>query len=382
MHIDTSLSVFYCTLSRHGSPAANAIQTRRMSEAFAQWAGRVCVVMREGDGNTDVEAQLPTCELHILPAGRKRVSTWFYSMRAFKLYRRLSASERFDLVFTRSLIFCLLVALVRKDPLALELHTGIRGPVDRLIFRVLRRRGIHFVCITESIAHEVLATLRGYGRVHVAPDGHGFPVVEQADVGPSLRDPMRVGYFGSLTRQKGLDIVQSLVDTVEDFEFHVFSKETTVLRPSSALKTYRYLRPQEVFGKMLEMDAFLLTVVPQGKDDCISRYTSPLKLYEYLAAGRPILVSDLPVLREDVGEDSVYFCKNSVEDFARTLKHVRSDRAGARSKAIRGLALARERTWSLRAKRILEACGVTLYASGSRAVDFCPSSPTPPVESP
>lgn len=172
---------------------------------------------------------------------------------------------------------------------------------------------------------------------------------------------MRVGYFGSLTRQKGLDILQSLIDTAQDLEFHMFSKETAALRPSPALKSYRYLKPTEVLETMLEMDAFLLTVVPQGKNDRISKYTSPLKLYEYLAAGRPILVSDLPVLREDVDERIVFFCKNSVYDFARALADIRSNRDGARTKALRGLSLAKERTWSLRAKRIIEACGIKLH---------------------
>lgn len=370
--MDKSLSVFYCSLSRHGSPAANAIQTRHMGNAFAQWVDRVCVVMRAGDPKTSDETQLRNCELHTLRAGRWRASAWLYSMRAFNLYRRFSATERFDLVFTRSLIFCLLVAVVRQEPLALELHTGIRGPLDRLIFRLLRRRGVHFVCITESIASELRAALPGYVRIHVAPDGHSFPVVDQPDAGPSLRTPMRVGYFGSLTRQKGLDILQSLIDTVQSCEFHVFSKETNALRPSPALKTYCYLKPQEVFGKMLEMDAFLLTVVPQGQNDRISGYTSPLKLYEYLAAGRPILVSDLPVLREDVDEEIVFFCQNSVQDFARALADIRSDREGARAKALRGLALARERTWSLRARQILEACGVALQAPS-----FPPAVDTP-----
>ena len=361
MLMDASLSIFYCTLSRDGSPAANAIQSRHMSNAFAHWATRVCVVMREGGHKSSAKSQLINCELHTLPAGRRRISAWLYSMRAFNLYRRLSTSAHFDLVFTRSVIFCLLVVLVRREPLALELHTGIRGPLDQLLFRLLRRQGVHFICITKSITDELRAALSGYERVHIAPDGHDFPVIALTAVGPSLFTPLQVGYFGSLTHQKGLDILQSLVDTVQNVDFHIFSKELDALRPGPALKSYCYLKPQEVFGKMLQMDAFLLTVVPQGKNDRISGYTSPLKLYEYLAAGRPILVSDLPVLREDVDEETVFFCPNSVHDFKQTLEEIGSDRDRARAKALRGLSLAKKRTWSLRARQIIEACGIELH---------------------
>jgi glycosyltransferase involved in cell wall biosynthesis len=124
------------------------------------------------------------------------------------------------------------------------------------------------------------------------------------------------------------------------------------------LRSYEYLAPKSVYGKMLEMDVFLLTVVPQGKGDQISGYTSPLKLYEYLAAGRPVLVSDLPVLREDVSDKAVYFCANTVEHFAQTLLRIDANRLDARSRAVAGLAVAHVRTWALRSRRILELCQV------------------------
>lgn len=352
------ISVFHCSLSRNGSPAANAIQTRHMSNAFAQWAERVCLVVREGEKGNNDHTGAPNLELRVLPSGSWRVSAWLYSVRAFILYRKMSQHEHFNLVFTRSLIFCLLVSLVRREALALELHTGVRGFIDRVIFRLLRLRGVHFICITNSIAQEIRAELEGYKRIHIAPDGHGFPVIAESDVGPTPRMPMRVGYFGSLTRQKGLAILQELIDVANDFEFYVFSKEVSALRRSPALKAYEYLKPQDVFDKMLEMDVFLLTVEPQGESDRISGYTSPLKLYEYLAAGRPIVASDLAVLREDAGGDVVLFCKNTADGFIRALYKVSSDRDDARRMAVRGLSLAKERTWTLRAKKIIDACGL------------------------
>lgn len=352
------ISIFHCSLSRNGSRAANAIQTRYMSNAFAQWAERVCLVLREGERSNCHEIDKENLELRVLPSGASRFSTWLYSVRAFILYKKFCKHEYFNLVFTRSLIFCFLVSFGRRGPLALELHTGIRGLTDRVIFRFLRRRGVHFICITRSIAREIRGELRGYERIHVAPDGHGFSVIADSDVGPTPGKRMRVGYFGSLTPQKGLGILQELIDSTNDFDYYVFSKELSALRSGPALKIYAYLTPQDVFDKMLEMDAFLLTVVPQGERDGISDYTSPLKLYEYLAAGRPVVASDLPVLREDVGDDVVFFCGNTVDEFVKGLSKISSDRDGARAMAIRGLSIAKERTWTLRAKNIIDSCGV------------------------
>ncbi len=53
--------------------------------------------------------------------------------------------------------------------------------------------------------------------------------------------------------------------------------------------------PGEVAGLLREAD---MLVLPNRATSVSANYTSPLKLFEYLAAGRPIVASDLPALVE------------------------------------------------------------------------------------
>ena len=65
---------------------------------------------------------------------------------------------------------------------------------------------------------------------------------------------------------------------------------------------------------MLNMDILTLpytkVIKSAGEVDDISKYTSPLKLFDYLAVGKMIITSDLKVLREIISSKNAYFVKN------------------------------------------------------------------------
>ena len=47
-----------------------------------------------------------------------------------------------------------------------------------------------------------------------------------------------------------------------------------------------------------------------GEVDDITQYTSPLKLFDYLAVGKMIITSDLKVLKEIINSTNAFFVKN------------------------------------------------------------------------
>ena len=47
-----------------------------------------------------------------------------------------------------------------------------------------------------------------------------------------------------------------------------------------------------------------------GEVDDITKYTSPLKLFDYLAVGKMIISSDLKVLKEVISSKNAFFVKN------------------------------------------------------------------------
>ena len=119
------------------------------------------------------------------------------------------------------------------------------------------------------------------------------------------------------------------------------------------LHEYGFLEHSESLNKMNDMDFLLLTIVPQNDRRDISAFTSPLKLYEYAATGKVILASDVPVLREVISDDSVFFCNNNALDFCHAIRELSVDgeRRERMSKSL--LDFAKRNTWNVRAQRLL-----------------------------
>jgi glycosyltransferase involved in cell wall biosynthesis len=83
---------------------------------------------------------------------------------------------------------------------------------------------------------------------------------------------------------------------------------------------------------------------------------SPLKMFEYMASKRPIIASDLPSVREVLGEDDALFVKpDNSEDLAQKIKIILSSLEKCDKIATKALHKVREHyTWSRRAQNIIK----------------------------
>lgn len=130
------------------------------------------------------------------------------------------------------------------------------------------------------------------------------------------------GFVGNITAYKlDFDLVRAAAEQNPDCSF-VFigpigrGDPSTDIHTLTALKNIHFLGPRSYEELPRYVKAFDVCLIPFRLNDS-TRGTLPMKFFEYLAAGKPVIATDLPALAEF--QDS-YYCIRSVDDFASALR--------------------------------------------------------------
>ncbi|GEM_PF-88817 len=210
-----------------------------------------------------------------------------------------------------------------------EAHDLPRGAAARLFRLFLLGRGAkRVIAISQALADDLQKRFpdlgkRGAGFLHLAPDGVDLsrytPLLSPAEARKKLRERgwelcegFIAGYTGHLYGGRGADLIVALVSRLPEVHFLIVGGEGEQrqqldhrFRSQGLTNTTLtgLVAPSQVALFQMASDVLLMPYqekVEASSGGDIARYLSPLKLFEYLASGRPILTSDLPVLREIV----------------------------------------------------------------------------------
>jgi len=197
-------------------------------------------------------------------------------------------------------------------------------------------------------------------RVHVVPNGvdvrhFGRAADPMAEIAPDVAGiphPI-VGYLGNVTSRIDFDLVGHLAASRPEWSVVLIGgvSETGFSMPNSLAKLSNVyclgVRPYESLPDYLR--AFDVCIIPYASDDPFNINCSPLKLYEYLATGKPIISTDLPAVRPF--GDLVRIAQDA-EEFEQQVAAALDERSEDLRR--RRLAAARENSWRKRAQAVLE----------------------------
>lgn len=288
------------------------------------------------------------------------VTTFAWSVAAF--LKKQSTSEA--VIYTRDLYT--LLFLPAHYSIVYEVHTLPKKM--NIVSRRLLKKADHIVVITKYLKDDLIHQGMPAEKIMVAPDGVDEDALHFSETRTACREIARLPheksialYAGHLYAWKGADTVLAAAARAPECLFvFVGGKEDdreTFRRQCKEknITNVRFVEHQKHERVLYYLHAADVLLLPNSASLRISsHYTSPMKLFEYMASGVPIVASDLPSLREVLSEKNAQFFSpdnaDALADAVRTVL-VRSDRGSALAEQAKKDV--QQYTWDQRAKHIL-----------------------------
>lgn len=294
--------------------------------------------------------------------------SFIFSVLPTILFKRQGA------IYTRDALIGVCAALCGRRVI-FEKHT--RSRTDKYLLPVLNIFNAKFVAITDFHKKMMVNNFNIIpDRVIVSHDGVDVDIFKRT--GEDIRQirlelglPIEkrlllyVGQLKTMGREKGIewiaDILPKIIKSFPSLTFvsvggstaeveNYLKKVKNLDLPGSALfigNVPRFLVP-----KYLKAADYLL--LPYPNTEHYAYFMSPLKLFEYMAAGRVIVTSDLPSIREILDErTAVFFVPNKPESLVLALKKVIYNTSFSEEISKNCQELAKRYTWINRAETIL-----------------------------
>ena len=300
-----------------------------------------------------------------------------YALRAVRFARRLRA----DLLYTRHPQTAALSSLLGQ-PTLFEIHDLPQGTGKRLLHAFLAGRGNRrLIAITHALAND-LNTQYAIRNLLILPDGvdlsryQNLPNPTDARAAlPVPRPPSSIftlGYTGHLYPGRGTGLILALAARLPQFHFllaggnpedvqHLQLQITNYQYPITNISLTGFIPNADLPRYQAACDLLLMPYqhrVAASSGGDIAPYLSPMKLFEYLAAGRVILSSDLPVFREVLNPDNaVLLPPEDVDAWVNAIRELHTHPEKRAALGSRARLDAEQYTWEARARKMLEGLG-------------------------
>ncbi len=368
------MKIIYIAPQAIPSQSANSIHMMKMAQAMAHNGHRVTLLCARGSDDNDddifawygVEQNFRLLRQYCKPG---RIGLISYGFRNATTAREIKP----DFVFSRCLMSawaCVMSGL----PVLFEIHDSPSslGSVARSIFRhvVKSKNFMGIVVISQALKNHLASEWNvPPEKIIVAPDGaNPLPPMDQYVALEKKPGSFHAGYTGHLYKGRGIEIIAAMAKAANDTSFHIVggtkddvSYWQNELKGLKNLHFHGHVPPALIPGFLQHFDVLLAPyqkkVAVAGNTGDTASWMSPLKIFEYMASGKPMICSNMPVLLEVLrdNENALLRTPDSEAEWIEALTFLKiNPREGERIGRTAREDFLSHYTWQKRAEKILE----------------------------
>lgn len=303
------MKILYLSASTLPSYEANSVNVINMSSSFVKNGHTVTLIGNKGmeDDNKGLDKfydidNSENIKKILVPRNR-----WSFFNRILKA---LPSAFKSDLVYTRWISGAFIFSVILRRKSILEIHTlssnKLKG--DILLKLIVKYSKVQkYIFITKSLENKYIEKFGGKikGKTMVLSGASTFKTTSDDFI--ENKKEISCGYVGSFKEGKGVDTIVKLAAKLPEIQFHIIGgSEKEINEYKEKIGDYRNIvwygnLPYSVAKEKTE--EFNIALLPNKetvmiKNENIGDVTSPNKLFEYMAAGKAIIASDVSVLKE------------------------------------------------------------------------------------
>lgn len=369
------MKLFYVQNARIPTEKAHGIQIMKTCEALARLGHSVELTVPRRFNSIKEDPfdyyeidkifkirKLPCLDLIPLDKYLGYLSLWIESLSFLFFVLLYLPFKKADLVYTRDK-FLLPLSFFSKN-FIFEAHTF---PKNYFIYSPFLKKLKGMVVITQKLKDLFLEKGIPQNRILVAADGVDLEKFAVKETKEECRrklnlpqDKKVVLYTGHLYKWKGAGM---LLAAARQSPNHLFvfiggTKDDTAKFKKQAENLNHVLiaghRPYREIPYWLK-SADVLVLPNSGQEDISQYWTSPLKMFEYMASRKPIIASDLPSIREILNETNALLVEpDNPEALGRGIEEVLKDSQLSERISVKAFQDVQPYAWRQRTKRILD----------------------------
>lgn len=375
------MHLVYIANNRFPSEKANGLQIAKMCEAFVETNIEFLFVGPKRKQTENISTfdpqkfyklrqKIPTKQLwcvdllehHWLPGPSAFFLQTLTFLINFRLQRRRFIT-RDTIIYSRSIT--VLPFLSKKNPYFFEAHTFPKTRLGQIFQKWILKKSAGIVCISEGI-FEKYHRLIPNARILIAHDAVDLELFQNLTDKKIARQELDLPLDKPLILYTGSPFPWKGVFTLAEATAPLKNITTVFLGGRAKEPDFQKLRaaaphaltlPFVPHNKVpLYLAAADLLILPNSAHDPISREdTSPLKLFEYLASGRPILASRVPSLQNILTDQEAYFFNpDDPIDLREQITTILTNLEQSATKTARAHQKAKLHTWKNRAHNIID----------------------------